>query len=101
MWWRVEGVRVWRGRDVTVCTVRLVTTKCQCQAKRTARCGCVKRTTPHSSIERTVYCVLYFILHHVTQNFGLIETLQFLCIFSYNFSNQLDSPLITCLSDLR
>ena len=59
MWWRVEGVRVWRGRAVTVCTVRLVTTKCQCQAKRTARCGCVKRITPHSSIERTEYLFVY------------------------------------------
>ncbi len=66
MWWRVEGVRGWRGWAVVVCTMRLVTTKCQCQAKRTAMCGCVKRTTPHSSIEKTVYCV------HL-QNFDILD----------------------------
>ncbi len=40
---------------MTLCRVRLVTTKCQCQAKRTARCGCVKRITPHSSFENFVH----------------------------------------------
>ncbi len=88
---RCEGV-MGAGCD-SVYTVRLVTTKCQCQAKQTARCGCVKRTTPHSGIENTEYCVSYCIIRHVTQNFSLIETLQFLCvylcIFIYNFSNQI------------
>ncbi len=46
---RCEGVEG-AGCD-GVYAVRLVTTKCQCQAKRTARCGCVKRITPHSSIK--------------------------------------------------
>ncbi len=49
------GCDVWRGRAVTVCTVRLVTMKCRCQPKGTKgvrTCGCVKRSTPHSSIER-------------------------------------------------